>query len=255
MDLTGQVKDFVLDLGASIAGVANVDRFKGAPKGHRPEELLPRAKSVLVFGIKLLDSVVGWDRLFRESEVYTTEDMRISVAKDHFYGRTGYEIVNTCAENFGLRTALYLEKLGYKSMYFPATYAHHAKIMEKIPGYFAPFSHRHAAVLAGLGEFGLSNLVLTPKFGPRVRFMSVITQAELESDPLITEKLCLRNKCCLCVKNCGVQGIKPLEDIDKDAVFINMPSVVDKVACYTKVGGAICWGTCIDVCPVGKYSD
>ena len=104
-----------------------------------------------------------------------------------------------------------------------------------------------------MGEFGLSNLVVTPEFGPRVRFMSVITKAELEPDPLITEKTCLRKKCSLCVKNCGVKGLTPLEDLDEDVIFINMPSVVNKEACYRKDSyGAICWGTCIDVCPVGK---
>ena len=253
MDLTGPVKDFVSELGASTVGVASIDRFDGAPKGHRPEDLLPGANSVVVFGIKLLDSIVGWDRLFKESEVYSTDEMRISVAKDHIYARCGYDVMNACVENFGLRTALFLEKSGHKSMYLPATYANHARIMEKIPGYLAPFSHRHAAVRAGLGEFGLNNLVVTPEFGPRARFMSVITQAELEPDPLITEKICLRKKCSLCVKNCGVQGLTPLEGVDENAVFIDMPSLVNKEACYHKGSyGAICWGTCIDVCPVGK---
>jgi epoxyqueuosine reductase len=253
MDLTQQVKDFVSELGASTVGVASIDRFDGAPRGHRPEDLLPKARSVVVFGIKLLDSVVGWDRLFRESEVYTSDELRISVAKNHFYARCGYDVINACAENFGLRTALFLEKSGHKSMYLPATYANHARIMEKIPGYLAPFSHRHAAVRAGLGEFGFSNLVVTPEFGPRVRFMSVITQAELEPDPLITDKICLRDECRLCADNCGVQGITPLEDVDRESVFMNMPSLVDKKACYLKDSyGAICWGTCIDVCPVGK---
>ena len=253
MDLTRQVKDSVLELGAGIVGIGSVDRFEGAPRGHRPEDLLPKAKSVVVFGIRLLDSVAGWDRLFKDSEVYTSDEVRISIAKNHFYARCGYETMNTCAEHFGLRAALYLEKLGHKSMYLPATYAHHAKIMEQIPGYFAPFSHRHAAVRAGLGEFGLSNLVVTPEFGPRVRFMSVITEAELEPDPLIAEKICLGDACRLCVENCGVQALMPLEDIDKDAVFIDMPSLVNKEACYFKDKyGAICWGRCIEVCPVGK---
>ena len=161
--------------------------------------------------------------------------------------------MSTCAENFGFRTALYLEKLGYRSMYLPATYANHANIMEKTPGYFAPFSHRHAAVRAGLGGFGFNDLVVTPEFGPRVRSMSVITQAELEPDPPITEELCLRDECRLWVDNCGVQGIPPLDDVDRESVFVDMLSVVDRKACYLKDSyGATCWGTCIDVCPVGK---
>ena len=41
------------------------------------------------------------------------------------------------------------------------------------------FSHRHAAFLAGLGNFGVNNMLLTPEYGPRVRFGSVFTSAEL----------------------------------------------------------------------------
>ncbi len=252
MGMTNQVKDYVLGFGANVVGTASVDRFKGAPRGHGPVDLLPGAPSVVVLGVKLLDSVAGWDRLFRNSEIYTDE-IRISVAQHHFYARSGYETMNICIENFGLRTALYLEGLGYKSMYLPATFAHHAPIMEKIPGYQAPFSHRHAAVRAGLGEFGLNNLVLTPQFGPRIRFMSVITRAELQADPLAQEKICLGSKCSVCVKRCGVQGFHPIEGIDESKVFIDMPSVVDKEACFYKhKKGADCWGRCIDVCPVGK---
>jgi len=43
----------------------------------------------------------------------------------------------------------------------------------------ADFSNRHAAVAAGLGEFGWSSIVLTPGYGPRQRFASLITDAPL----------------------------------------------------------------------------
>ena len=138
-------------------------------------------------------------------------------------------------------------------MYFPATFAHHAPIMENTPGYHAPFSHRHAAVRAGLGEFGLNNLVVTRRFGPRVRFMSVITTAALEPDPLLSEKLCLGERCRLCIDACGVDALHIREGANESEVWLDMPSVVDKEACYHKHDrGADCWGFCIDACPVGK---
>jgi epoxyqueuosine reductase len=252
MNFTVDVKEFVRGLGASLVGIAPVERFADAPRGHRPADLLPGARSVVVFGLRLLQSVTGWKNLFADSELYTTPTMRMAVAKDHYYGRCGYETMNTALEHLGLRLGLYLEDLGHPSMYFPATWAHHAPIMEKVPGYYAPFSHRHAAVRAGLGEFGLSNLVLTPRFGPRVRFMSVITHAELQPDALVVKPLCLRDTCRKCIDACGVHGIAPRADHPASGVFLDMPSVVDKEACYRKTGGATCWGLCIDVCPVGK---
>ncbi len=214
MELTGQVKEFVLGLGATVVGVAGVERFEGAPRGHRPGDLLGHARSVIVMGVRLLDSIAGWTRLFRDSEVYTTEEVRIAVAQHHLYGRSGYETINTLLEGLGLRLALYLEGFGHRSMYFPATFAHHAPIMEKVPGYFAPFSHRHAAVRAGLGEFGLNNLVLHPHLGPRVRFMSVITRAELTPDPIVGSKVCLGLRCSKCIEQCGAHALKPRDDLD-----------------------------------------
>jgi epoxyqueuosine reductase QueG len=39
-------------------GVAPVERLKDAPRGHRPQDILPEAKSVIVVGRRILDSVM-----------------------------------------------------------------------------------------------------------------------------------------------------------------------------------------------------
>ncbi len=53
---TREVKEFAkTQLGADLVGVAGVDRFAGAPDGHRPDELLPGAKSVIVMAGRMLD--------------------------------------------------------------------------------------------------------------------------------------------------------------------------------------------------------
>jgi epoxyqueuosine reductase QueG len=51
-------------------------------------------------------------------------------------------------------------------------------------------SHKHAAPAAGLGDLGWNNLVLTPQSGSRQMFVSVITDAPLEEDPVFTKELC-----------------------------------------------------------------
>src|SRR3989339_323264 len=55
---------------------------------------------------------------------------------------------------------------------------------------------RVAAALAGLGEPGWSKVFLTPEFGPRQRFDILLTDAELEPDPLLKEPIC--DKCQAC---------------------------------------------------------
>jgi ferredoxin len=65
---------------------------------------------------------------------------------------------------------------------------------------------RNAAYLCGLGEIGYSKMFLTPRFGPRNRVGIVITDLELEPDPIYDgPQLC--NKCMACVNECPAGAI------------------------------------------------
>lgn len=245
------VKAYAKGQGADLVGIASADRFEEGPKGHRPGELLDGARSVVVLGLRLLKSLVHWERLFRESELFPA-DVAPRIAQSHVYIRTCYETVNAKLEQLAMSTAYWLEDHGSGAMFLPATYAHHAPLMESVPGMFAPFCHRHAAVRAGLGEFGLNDLVLTPEYGPRVRLISVLTTAELQPDPLLAEPLCLRDACRACVDACKLNVIQPKESAADGTPFVNMPSRIDKEKCLRQHGEAMCQGVCISVCPVGQ---
>ena len=257
MNLKQEITKFAKDNGASMVGFAGVERFSSAPVGHRPTDFLPKAKTVICMGVSLPKRLVDWEGLMEKSPHMSDKDVRWEIESNHWYGRVGYESINIRLEQLGLMLSVYLEDRGHDSLSFPATFAHHAPIMTKVPGYFAPLSHRHAAVLAGLGEFGYNNLVITKQFGPRVRFMSVITEAELEQDELVDEPICIGEKCLACIKACGVpeenlHAIQPVAG-RADGIFFDMPSEVDKKACFTKYEGrARCWGKCMAACPVGR---
>ena len=123
------------------------------------------------------------------------------------------------------------------------------------------FSQRHAATRAGLGEFGFSGLVLTPQFGPRQRFVSVITQAELEPDPLLTEKVCMRGACGgkdgpKCFQECTLGALQMREGIDLNKVFIDIPTRNELKKCIgvgEEAPGFGCGfvGSCLRICPTG----
>ena len=49
---TQEVKAFTLQQGAHLVGIAPVSRFEGAPLGHHPVDLLPGARSVVVFAVR-----------------------------------------------------------------------------------------------------------------------------------------------------------------------------------------------------------
>lgn len=64
------------------------------------------------------------------------------------------------------------------------------------------------AIQAGLGEYGRNGLLITPKYGPRVRISKVFTDLPLDMDQPITfgvQKMC--NICRKCADNCPVKAI------------------------------------------------
>ena len=64
-------------------------------------------------------------------------------------------------------------------------------------------SNRYAAACAGLGELVWNGFVATEKDGPRIMWVSVVTELELEEDPLYNgPQLCDHDKCGLCSKIC-----------------------------------------------------
>ena len=70
-----------------------------------------------------------------------------------------------------------------------------------------------AAVKCGLGEMGLHGKVLCDEFGPFLRYVFILTDAELEATPVYKPHLC--DKCGECVKGCPGHAIAPDGTVDK----------------------------------------
>jgi epoxyqueuosine reductase QueG len=248
MDLTRELLTMAKAGGTNLAGVAPVERFDGAPKGHHPADLLPGAKAVITFGIRVLNRVMEWPDLLKGSPMIA-EDVRVEVLRTVFYRRSGYDIINDRLNQVALDLANYLEDLGYASLFFPATYG---SLPEKVGQLPAMLSQRHAAVRAGLGEFGLNNVVVTPRYGPRIRFNSVITTAPLTPSPLLESKVCQGADCHICVDECPADALSQLSGEAPEEVRLNPASRTDWTLCRKSQGSSDCMGRCLRVCPVGR---
>jgi epoxyqueuosine reductase QueG len=110
-------------------------------------------------------------------------------------------------------------------------------------------SVRHAAVAAGLGEFGWMGLVMSPEYGPRNRFGVILTTLELPPDPMYDgEKLCRPDQCGSCTTICpagamaiyGEQEPRSFEMGGKTHEYCQFKPLSCLAACYglrKKFGG------------------
>ena len=258
---SNEIKKMAIDFGATIVGIAPVERFEGAPPGHGPLDLVPQAKSVIVAGVRIPDPVVDWDEYHLKMTEMDTE-LGIRANMENFYMQMGHFVEDMMLNIIATKLANYLEiEHGLRTL--PAVNAQHTglghPVMEAPMGFF---SQRHAAVRAGLGEFGYNGLVINPRFGPRVRYVSAISEADLEPDPLLTEKVCLREQCGgadgpICQQKCTNNALKMRMDVNLDDIFIDLPITFERFSCInmsTMQGrfGCKLVGSCLRDCPVGK---
>jgi epoxyqueuosine reductase len=138
------------------------------PEEFRPRAIFLKTRTVIVIGLPVSLPVV-------------------ETAPSIFYHEL-YRTVNTLLDTNGYRTSLFLKAEGFPSIWIPRDGYGSISILKDKPVAF--FSHRHAVCLAGLGNFGINNMVLTGKFGPRVRFASIFTAADIPPDPIIEQSLC-----------------------------------------------------------------
>ncbi len=184
--LTKEVKEFSLKL-ASAVGIADTDFWKGAPEGYRPQDTLEDAKTVVVFLYPVPESIFlakhrrSWQRVFINARYVLDQEI-------------------------GLPIARFIEEKGYAAV--PIAAAIPVDIEGSGHGLFGDISHRHAAAGAGLGEIGHNQLLLTPKWGPRVWVGSVVTAAPLIADAPFEPYICDTADCGEpCIRACPASAI------------------------------------------------
>ncbi|MGQ9632213.1 MAG: hypothetical protein ACUVXI_18150 [bacterium] len=193
--LTERVKSLAVELGADLVGIAPVERWSKAPIEHSPQGILPVAESVVVCGIHTPDACI---------ELGAEEDPRKPGPA------LGELDASSHLQFLAFRLAKYLQEQGWSAIPISQSGYWSYRPREGAPrGWISDMSHYYAAVAAGLGEIGLHNLCITPEFGTRQRFVSIVTDAPLKPDPMYEgESLC--DKCLLCAKYC------PTESFDKE---------------------------------------
>ncbi len=247
MELYDELKEMA---GLDLFGVASAAAYDAAaPEGRRTSDLMKGARSILVLGIRMLD--LPLDGVPTTRPEYTADfHMANARLNEALFGlarsmqAAGFKAYPVSYKEMPGWNLENRQMLGLKLLRYVLTVPPVAeKVEARMPD---AISYRHAAVMAGLGELGVNNLLLTPQHGPRVRMVALVTDAELEPGEPLAPLLCRPEKCgYACVKAC------PAGALSRDG------SPTNKAAClayYISLGipgqGGVRCGLCVAKCPV-----
>jgi epoxyqueuosine reductase QueG len=181
---------------------ATIDnRFEQLPQiaaadHFHPHDLLPTAKSVIVFFIPFKKELV------KENKTGDRPCRNWGVA---------YVQTNDLIDRLSRAIGDMMAAQGFKSGLTPATHNFdEARLM-------ARWSHKHLGYLVGMGRFGVHNMLITPR-GCAGRMGSLVTDAGTGDHPLIeTGEACLLKagkSCGECVQACPVDALSE-NDFDR----------------------------------------
>lgn len=225
--LTRMVRSKAVALGADLVGVAGIARFGHAPARMSPQGIMPTARSVVVMAVHHPDAAI---ELGGRKHPQDIGPYRVQYT------------MNQSLDEMCFRLGLWLEDRGWPSVPVVSSNIWRYRGYKDLTEPFAPdMSHMHAAVAAGLADFGYSGLALTPEFGARQRYISLITEAPLVQDVLLQPgSLC--DNCMLCAKCC------PSGALTKELDGWNEVRIEDKVYKYRRKNLWRCsWGEHFDL--------
>lgn len=196
---SADIKAAAKRMGADIVGIGSIDRWSTAPIQMDPKQIMPKAKSIIALGFRVLRGSLrgieegtyfsNYSSMGYGGITYLYMPMTV-INLSKMIEDSGYEAVPMGHQSDWRE----IDNLGY-----PMGTSRPVALGKAAPDVMVNL--RIAGFLCGLGEIGYSKMLLTPEFGPRVRIGIIITELELEPDPIMKPgTLC--NRCKACVNAC-----------------------------------------------------
>jgi len=216
---SNEIKDFALKNGADLVGIGTMERFEGTVPEKDPRFIAPKAKSIIGLGFRVLrGSLRGIEE---GTHFYQFPEMGI-VHIDEVHAPTVLRRVACLLEDNGFEGVVQRSVPDRRRGEDPGTNPEHLPVFKinssepVAPGKPAPdvlMDFNQAAYFCGMGKIGFGNFFLTPRFGPFQRFAFILTDAELEADPLSQDNLC--DKCGKCIAACPGNAINESGTLDE----------------------------------------
>jgi len=160
-----------------------------------------------------------------------------------------YQSANRILDEIAFYTTNILQRDGFNSLPIPASQVLDGK------NWYGAISHKAVGRMSGLGWQGKSLLLVNPQYGPRIRLVTVLTDAPLKIDSPI-KNLC--GECNLCKDACPAGAIKGVSTKEhyksrNEALYFSrcIEKLTGEFSKLPNVCASIC-GICIKVCPFGR---
>jgi epoxyqueuosine reductase len=233
MDLSDKVRDILESQFVDYIGFADLSRYQDEIVRYGGQ-IVKGYRSAVSIGIVIPDSIV--DHLPGRPDENIACEYRIH----------GYEVLNQRLNLIASALSSYLNGQGHRTLPIPA--ANRTDQENAMP----TVSHKMIAHIAGLGWIGKNCLLVTPDRGPRLRLVSLLTNAPVMGVDGLIEERC--GECDACAKACPVGAIKgrPFdvgEGREERFDFKKCQAYSEQMERTSKY--AVC-GMCLYACPYGK---
>jgi len=208
---TEYIREKAIQYGADLCGVADIALFDGDAPQRNPKSILPNAKCVVGFGFRVPRGL--YDAMERKVQFMNYTSLGVKYMDEDF------------SEMFLLQMARIFENEGYDACLqrrvsnlriagdktqnpevrdtYELTLS--SPVTEGKPAPEIIMDFDLAAQRCGLGCVSRMGKVITPRFGPYVRFVFLVTDAPLQPDEPFTEQLC--DGCGACMEACPGHAI------------------------------------------------
>ena len=205
------IKTKAKELGASICGIGNIELFKGDDPQHNPYSILPNAKCIIGFGIKVPRGLFA--TMESKTQYYNYANLGVKYI-DESFAEIFLLKMGAMIENAGYDACLQRSVPGFRVKGDKSTNPEVARIYElqfaspvedgkPVPDVIIDYNK--AAYVCGLGKEGLHGKVIAPKYGTFMRFVYIITDMPLELDEPFQDNLC--DNCGICKNACPGNAI------------------------------------------------
>jgi epoxyqueuosine reductase len=177
-----KIKNYAENMGVDDIGFASVQNYR-SPNSIPIKELFPEARTIIVLAFQQIDNCES---------------------KNDQFASVGIRIVTEFSHSCTYKLARFVKKQ-FKAhvMAVPGAGPVNVDKNTGLPSGYV--SLRHAALAAGLGNFGRNNLILHPEMGSKVVFTAIVTDIDIKPDIPVEEKICI--DCDICVKQCPVNAL------------------------------------------------